>query len=263
PRLVLAGDETVAEAVRSMRAAGVTGAPFTDSEGRFAGIVTLAGLEHHAESDASTEVARLADPADLPVQHSRQLDVALEALTASRRSWVPVVDAERRVVGTLGISDVVRAYRRELQATLSRIGAASELPAPARPGRESHGGRAAGTGSYEVVVEEGSSLDGRRIREAGLPPGAIITTVERAGTVVLPDGRTELKAGDRLALFATAEAATTLGELARRPESGRRAGAPVPEEDGDFGARAPERAAARGRTSPPGGTGEPPAASGS
>ena len=36
-------------------------------------------------------------------------------------SWVPVLDGERRVVGTLAISDVVRAYRSELAASAERV----------------------------------------------------------------------------------------------------------------------------------------------
>ena len=52
---------------------------------------------------------------ELPtVAASSRLDVALESLTAAPQSWVTVLDNERRVVGTLSISDMVRAYRQEL-----------------------------------------------------------------------------------------------------------------------------------------------------
>ncbi len=57
-----------------------------------------------------------------PSQPPSRLDVALESLTAAPQSWVPVLDDERRVVGTLSISDVVRAYRHELMTECGTYG---------------------------------------------------------------------------------------------------------------------------------------------
>ena len=45
------------------------------------------------------------------VSVSSKLDVALESLTEARLSWVPVLDDDRRVVGTLSVSDVVHVLR--------------------------------------------------------------------------------------------------------------------------------------------------------
>jgi len=48
------------------------------------------------------------------------LDIALEALTTSAEHWVTVLDAERQVLGTVAISDVVRGYRLGLLASSRR-----------------------------------------------------------------------------------------------------------------------------------------------
>ena len=78
------------------------------------------------------------------VAASSRLDVALESLTAAAQSWVPVLDTERRVVGTLSISDVVRAYRRGAAASAERI---SDLGVT--------------TGAAQVTVTADSSVAGQ------------------------------------------------------------------------------------------------------
>ena len=46
--------------------------------------------------------------------------MAFESLTEAPLSWVPVLDEDRRVVGTLSTSDVANAYRQELIASAER-----------------------------------------------------------------------------------------------------------------------------------------------
>jgi CIC family chloride channel protein len=203
PRLVLAADTPVREAVDLMRQAGVVGAPVTDGEGRFAGIVGLDALERVAVAEGqgpTSKVGAATDTTALPVQAVQRVDVALETITTSSQSWVPVLDGDRRVVGTLALSDMVRAYRRELQATLRHMEGTDE----------------AGAGVREVVIEPGSPMAGRSVREAGLPRGAVLTTVERGRTVLVPDGRTVLEPGDRLVVLGPPAAAGAVSELARQ-----------------------------------------------
>jgi CIC family chloride channel protein len=83
----------------------------------------------HSRSGSAGGSADLADAGAPTVAANSRLDVALESLTEAPLSWVPVLDGERRVVGTLSISDVVRAYRQELAASaerMSELGTASE-----------------------------------------------------------------------------------------------------------------------------------------
>ena len=100
-------------------------------------------------------------------------------------------------MGTLAMSDMVRAYRRELQGSLRKV---AELTGA--------------SGIYEARVQEGSVLAGTALREAAVPPGVIVTAIERGRTVVLPEGRTVLQPGDRLMLLGSPEKTALLGELA-------------------------------------------------
>ncbi len=197
PRLVLPiGLDSVA-ATTAMTDAGVTEAPGLDEEGRFRGVVTQQRL---LDAGPSTTVGAVLDTVVLPVQQSQQCDVALETLTTTPTSWVPVVDSDRRVVGTLAVSDMVRSYRRALQGSLQQVA-----------------GLGGATGIFEAVVAEHAPLDGRALREAAVPRGVIVTSIERGRTVVLPQGATVVQAGDRLVMLATPVEAARVRHLAEPP----------------------------------------------
>jgi Trk K+ transport system NAD-binding subunit len=69
--------------------------------------------------------------------------------------------------------------------------------------------QAGGTGAAgtdDVTVVAGSALDGRMLREAGLPADVLITTMQRQRDLLVPDGSTRLRPGDRLVVIGSAEA---------------------------------------------------------
>jgi trk system potassium uptake protein TrkA len=123
--------------------------------------------------------------------------VALESLTAAPQSWVPVLDDEHRVVGTLSVSDVVRAYRQELVTSAERM---SDLGAM--------------TGAAQVTVTAASPIAGKTLRQAGLPAGLLITSISRGDGVFFPTGDTKLEIGDRLTAIGEGFDLTRVGKVA-------------------------------------------------
>ena len=122
--------------------------------------------------------------------------MALESLTEAPQSWVPVLDNERRVVGTLSISDLVRAYRQELMTSAERMG---ELGVT--------------TGAAHVSVTTDSPVAGRTVRMAGLPPGFLITSISRGGEVFFPTGDDTLEIGDQLTVIGQGFDLTRIGNV--------------------------------------------------
>ena len=105
-------------------------------------------------------------------------------MTASTQRWVSVLDAERKVIGTIATSDVVRGYRLGLLASLQSMNADGDA-----------------NGSDRVLVEAGSPLAGRPLREARLPVSIIVTTIQRDRDLFVPAGTTVLEGGDELVLI--------------------------------------------------------------
>jgi len=77
------------------------------------------------------------------------------------------------VIGTIAISDIVRSYRRALQASLRR---ASEV-----------GGA---TGMLDVTIMKDAALADATLRAAQVPRGVLVTAIERGKEVIPPNGDT-------------------------------------------------------------------------
>ena len=99
-------------------------------------------------------------------------------------------------MGTLSVSDVVRAYRQELLSSAERI---SELGTT--------------TGATLVTVNAGSPLTGKRLRHAGLPPGLLVTSLSRGDKVFFPTGDDTLEVGDHLTVIGRELDLSRLGDV--------------------------------------------------
>jgi chloride channel protein, CIC family len=184
PRLVLRPNIAIATALREMEDTGLVGAPVVDDGDRFEGVVTLDDLREHGDGNA---VDSLVDAAWPTVAMSAALNVAVEALTTVPQRWVPVLDGDRKILGTVGISDVVRGYRLALLEDLRQMD-----------------GEGKDTGTHEFLLAATSPLVGKRLREGVLPGDLIVTTIQRGKDLVVPTGDTVLKAGDQLVLIGQA-----------------------------------------------------------
>jgi H+/Cl- antiporter ClcA len=182
PRLVLQTSISRQTALESCREAGVPGAPVVDSAARLEGMVTVEALSSTPEPNSPVGI--LADAGSPAILLASQLDTALESITAAQTSWVPVIDDDRRVAGTLSISDIVGAYRRELLASAQRVSALGASP-----------------GAFEFTVTVSSELAGESLRTAAFPDGTLVTSIARDGQVLAPTGDFVFEPGDRLSLL--------------------------------------------------------------
>ena len=175
----------------------VSAAPLVDPQGHYVGVVTLQALQKGTGDASALDVESLVDATFAPIHESVHLDVVLDTLTSTPQTWAAVIDDERRVVGTIAITDIVRNYRRTMQANLRR---ASEL-----------GGS---TGISEITVANDSPLVDVPLRSSSLPRGVLITAIERGRDVIRPTGETIFHAGDRLIVLGGSDDLDLLGQLA-------------------------------------------------
>jgi CBS domain-containing protein len=200
PRCVIRESADVATAQKQMEVSGVSAAPFVDAEGRYVGVIELDALRKARKGAETPSLASLVDVSFSPIHQDGHLDVVLDVLTSTPQTWTPVVDGERRVIGTISTSDIVRSYRRALQVSLRR---ASEL-----------GGT---TGMSDVVVMDNAFLVGATLRTAHMPRGVLITVIERGREVIPPNGDTVIRSGDRMMVLGSSEDLNRLRQLASSP----------------------------------------------
>lgn len=108
------------------------------------------------------------------------------------------------------VADFVRnqpIYEALLEKDLHRTGDFADLPDTATP--------------LDLTVEPDSYMDGRRVRDLHLPEGALIAMLERDGGVIVPNGSTKLRYGDRVSVLMSGEdsqaATLALHDAARAP----------------------------------------------
>jgi H+/Cl- antiporter ClcA/CBS domain-containing protein len=183
PRAVITGGTSPLSARQEIRRAGVSSAPVVDDEGRFEGTIALAELQW-IEPRSDRRLETLVDVSAPTVSDTANLDVAVDAMATSSHHWVPVLDTDRKVIGTIATSDVVRGYRLGLLASLQKVNAEDN------PG-----------GTDRVRIEPGSLLIGQTLRQARLPISIIVTSILRKRDLVVPTGSTVLEVGDELVVI--------------------------------------------------------------
>ena len=110
------------------------------------------------------------------------------------------------MLGTVGVTDVVRGYRLGLLSSLQDIDAVGDHE-----------------GTNRVHIDAGSTLVGRSLRASAFPISVIVTTIQRQRDLLVPDGNTLLEAGDELVIIGP----TNEVDAIRQAASGRVA-APAP-----------------------------------
>lgn len=161
------------------------GAPVVDTAGRYLGTVHAGGLA------GETPVGRLVDATAPTVTDRASLDEAVDALPAGQ-PWQPVLDQERRVVGSIAVTDVVRGYRGAVAADAKQLAAVASNAA-----------------TFDAVVANDSAMIGRPLRDIPLPDGTIVLTISRGDDLLAPSADLKLAAG---------------GDSAARPTTAARAG---------------------------------------
>lgn len=199
PLLVASSRHTVEEVLLRLASLQIDGAPVTDERDVYLGVLD-AQRASSMRLEGGISAGRAADPTAPSIGLSSALNAALEALMTSGRSWVPVLDGGKHVVGIVSTGDIVRTHRDALRRSL--------LASPEA---------ASATTVIDAGLGERSPLSGRRLREAGLPPGAIVVTLQRGTDVILPRGETVLHAGDRLSILTPAQRGEDVRRLLRAP----------------------------------------------
>ena len=194
PRCVVQLGEASSVVLARMDRVGVDAAPVVDDDGQYIGSIDRDRLLDAKDTPVDATVT---DTSDSPVHSSRQLDVVLDTISASRHSWAVIIDDDRRVIGIVGVTDLVRIYREALSTRLRATIPVSNV-----------------AGLAEVVIEPDSVLVGTTLDGGQLPHGLLVVTIQRGGATIEPLGHTALVEGDQLTVLGGREAIDRLRHVA-------------------------------------------------
>jgi len=183
PAATIAPEATVAEAEPLLAAFG--GCVVVDTQGRYQGVIDEAAAASLPPTQRSvTPVRTVLDATVGTVEPGLPLDAALAVVSESPLPWAPVVEGGI-LCGLLSARDIVVAYKGALQRGVQR---GQDLPE--------------GTVLLDAQVAANSRLAGASLRDAGLPSGTLVLSVEREGEALFPNGATQLAPGDTLLILA-------------------------------------------------------------
>lgn len=133
-------------------------------------------------------------PRPVTVSPDTTASVALERMAALGIGRIPVVSANdpTQLVGLFRREDAVAAYHLALSRTT-----AAELRRESLRQRTDPGSR-----FFDVSIPSQSIADGRKVREVPWPAGVTVVAVRRNTDVQVPNGDTDLRAGDVITAFA-------------------------------------------------------------
>ena len=185
--VVISEDASLAQ-LRDRFELGVHGYVVVDKQQRLVGVVTVSDLER-ADRGTKGTVGEVCTRRAITVEPSDPVFRAVRRMAALDVGRVPVITpTDRRVVGVLRRSDVVRAYQRGISRSM---GAQHR----AESGRLRN---LTGLRSVEVVVAKDAAVDGQAVRDVGWPERTVLVSVRREGEVLVPTGTTVLEAADEL-----------------------------------------------------------------
>jgi CBS domain-containing protein len=182
PPVVLTEDRTAAEAIEELTEARVLAAPVAGPGDIFEGSVDKDRL---TRADPGGPVGSLVDGGTSAVPEDATLDAVADVFAAQQVGWVPVLDPQRRIVGVVGTGDLIGAYRDSLARSLRSL--RSVFP---------------GSVLVEEEVRPRSAVSGLTVAEAPWPPGTVVVSIQRAGQLIFPEPRTEVRPEDVLSVLA-------------------------------------------------------------
>jgi chloride channel protein, CIC family len=191
---------TISELTRLFQETSHHGFVVLDEKNELYGVVALSDLERALEKGKTgATVGEICTKDVLTAYPDETLDDALRNFAAMDVGRIPVVDRRypRHVLGILGRSDIVHAYSHALVDKHQRDHHIAKLQLEV----------ATGSDLVEVDLGEKDAAVGKRLKEIALPNECVVISIRRGERVVVPRGNTELLAGDRVVVLASAASA--------------------------------------------------------
>ena len=169
------------------------------------GVISVTDLEHVAGREAETTVGEEMSPHPITVTPDLPVSVALARMASLGLGRLPVVadDDPTRLVGMFRRESVVRAYHHALGLATGRALYRDRVKVRTQPG----------AAFFEAMVRRGTPIVGWQVKDVHWPDGAILVSIRRGSSVLIPHGETVVEVGDTITVFGTGESREDLGFL--------------------------------------------------
>jgi len=202
---VLRPTMTIREAADILRRERHHGMPVVNDDGSLAGVLTLTDIACATGDPDTSLVSAAMTEHPITVTPSMPVSTALARMAAMGVGRLPVVDDAdpKKVVGMFRRNSVVMAYHHALGSTTDRYRYRQRLRRRVQPGAT----------FFEVPVPHGSAAVGKRIKELQWPEEAVLVSIRRGSSVVIPHGDTMIQADDTITAFGSGDSRVAVSYL--------------------------------------------------
>jgi CIC family chloride channel protein len=187
PNATVPADLPLATLRRQFAEQSLHGAVVVAQDGTLVGVVARADLARADSAAPDATVADIATKRPASAVPEEPVFRAVQRMANLDVGRLPVIDpASGRVVGVFRRADVVRAYDRGIERTVS-----DRLSHDAGRLRD-----VTGLDAVRLVVAPGSVADGAAVRDVRWPERTILTGIQRGSDAIVPSGDTSIVADD-------------------------------------------------------------------
>ncbi|MEA3503284.1 MAG: chloride channel protein [Actinomycetota bacterium] len=168
------------------------------------GVVSLSDVEN-VDGDTGLTVADVMTRNPITATPQLPVSAALARMASFGLGRLPVVDDANPtlVVGMFRRESVVRAYHHALGTATGRELYRERVRLRSQPG----------AAFFETSIMRASPISNQSVRDVPWPEGAILVSIRRDTSVLIPHGNTRIEPGDKLTFFGTGAARVDVGHL--------------------------------------------------
>ena len=180
------------------------GMPVVDN-GELVGLLTLSDIARSGGPSDTTRVGDAMTAGPITASPGMPVSAALARMAALEVGRLPVLADKdpHELVGMFRRESVVRAYHYALGTSTDRSLYRERLKARRQPG----------TTFFELVVPARSAAAGKIVRELDWPEDAILVSIRRGGSVLIPHGNTAVHENDTITAFGTGDSRVELAYM--------------------------------------------------
>lgn len=178
------------------------GAPVVNDMNELVGVLSLSDIASAGGPSHSVTVADAMTTDPITIAPEAPVSLALSRMAGMGVGRLPVIGGSRHreVIGMFRRESVVRAYEHALSMTKGRELYRERQRIRSQPGAD----------FFVVQVNDESPVANRLIAEVRWPSDAVLVSIQRATSILVPHGDTMLRIGDVLTAFGTPEARNEL-----------------------------------------------------
>ena len=202
--------QTTADAAEFLDVTGHHGVAVLNDRDQLVGIITLSDIAKSGGPSHERSVADAMSRDPITIDPDAPVSEALSRMASLGVGRLPVVTGPkgRQLIGMFRRESVVNAYETALSTAKGRELYRERKRIRSQPGAD----------FFVVRIEEGSDVANLTVAEVQWPEDAVLVSIQRSLSVLVPHGDTVIRVGDVLTAFGSSEAHTELVSVVK-PEN--------------------------------------------